>query len=451
MKKRTFVLCLLSLLLFSSSAYALDSLQRKRLLESGKIGTVKNRLDSRQRSGHTKDLGLNSIKVGEIPIVAWYGLLREHISLRNFIDMRKAGFTHHISYIDSDREIAKSFAYAEQAGIKQFLFLDMKFVNTESMIRRVRQYKDHPALAGYFIYDEPDYEQLYQVKEWADKIYQEDPQADIYLNLYPNLGNPSYKKYVDRCIKLFPRIKQLSFGHYPILSNHIRSPLRMIRPQWYKNLETIANSTQKASLPFWAFVMSSAHTIPGGLSRNEFYPIPTLADLRLQAYSDLAYGAKGIQHFTYYANSEMDLYYDAPFYNGRLTPTYQVVSTLNKEIQALSEIFMSSQVESVYHLGDVPRGAKKLKQKKLPKPFRKVYINGSEEGILVSTLKSPNKNYLLIQNKDLKTTLTLGVEMSMQGAAWQIDKSSKREARIEENFVSYQISPGDIVLFSYIE
>lgn len=43
-------------------------------------------------------------------------------------------------------------------------------------------------------------------------------------------------------------------------------------------------------MPFWAFALALSHK----LDNTHFYRIPTLAELRLQVFSNLAYGAQAI-------------------------------------------------------------------------------------------------------------------------------------------------------------
>ena len=76
----------------------------------------------------------------------------------------------------------------------------------------------------------------------------------------------------------------VSFDNYPVTNEGVRQ-------LWYENLMIIAEESEKAGLPFWAFAMSVPHWN---------YPVPTLASLRMQMYTNLAYGAQGLQYFTYW-------------------------------------------------------------------------------------------------------------------------------------------------------
>ena len=97
---------------------------------------------------------------------------------------------------------------------------------------------------------------------------------------------------------------------------------------------------------------------PTSLMKLIFYKIPTLPELRLQVFSDLAYGAQAIQYFTY-----RGLQHDEP------TEVYNLVKTVNQEVQQLAGIFLGAQVISVSHTGsEIPEGTTALGS--LPTPIK---------------------------------------------------------------------------------
>ena len=81
----------------------------------------------------------------------------------------------------------------------------------------------------------------------------------------------------------------VSFDHYPVISDG-KGPASL-RGEWYENLEIVSAAARKAGKPMWAFALSVPHSS---------YPAPTPAHLRLQVFSNLAYGAQVIQYFTYW-------------------------------------------------------------------------------------------------------------------------------------------------------
>ena len=58
-----------------------------------------------------------------------------------------------------------------------------------------------------------------------------------------------------------------------------------------------------------------------------------MGSLRLQVYANLAYGAKGIQYYTYWTPKAHDNYdyHDGPIsYTGEKTKTYSLVKSMNR-------------------------------------------------------------------------------------------------------------------------
>src|SRR5690606_30992360 len=155
---------------------------------------------------------------------------------------------------------------------------------------------------------------------------------------------------------------------------------------WYKNLETIKDESTKSNIPFWAFAMATAHGS---------YPITDINQLRLQVFSNLAYGAKGIQYFTYQTPSKNDYHMGPIERDGRKTVVYDYVKEINEEVQSLSSIFSTSRVIKVSHYGDnIPEGTKPFTT--APSNIKSLKIRGGNA--LISELKSEVNSFFLIQN-----------------------------------------------------
>ena len=95
--------------------------------------------------------------------------------------------------------------------------------------------------------------------------------------------------------------------------------------------------------------MSISHEI-----ESHSYPEPEIGHLRLQVFTNLLYGARGIQYFTYWTpktdNENMiagkEYYFTGPVLpDGQKSPVYERVKKVNQEIKNLSSIFAHSTVE----------------------------------------------------------------------------------------------------------
>lgn len=387
---------------------------------------------------------------GQIPILAWYSVYGFETTLKNYQDIKDAGFTHNLSFPRGENDIARSFEYARQVGLKILLYVDRSWTSEEEVTERVNRYKDHPALFGYYVYDEPSPGQFPEVAEAVKFVQDLDRQHPCYVNMYPNIQNPFYREYVDNFIKTVP-VPFLSFDHYPVMGRDDVSPVRHLRPEWYENLEIISEASRKAGKPFWAFALSTAHTGKIGNDPVSVHPIPTLADLRLQVYSNLAYGAQGIQYFTYFTpTGEGDTFHDGPFYKGSKTKTYYTVKEMNAEIRALSGVFFDSNVLAVFHTGDViPKGTRKLDPDKTPPltPFSSIETEG--KGAVVSFLEKENIRFMVVVNRDLTGTMKLNVALKKNAVVRKVLKTGVVENQNMPGSYTAEVDPGDVVIFAY--
>lgn len=375
-------------------------------------------------------LNLLSVAKADIPIIAYGGIPDKYSSTNRYREFKEAGFDIMIESYGGrpTNSMIKKLNDAQKAGIKLILASNQLLTNPQNVINSI---KNHPSLYAYFLCDEPKPSNLNELYKQYQLIKRYDPNTPCYINLFPNYGERSlnnhgihsYQQYLEEASSL--GLPQLSFDHYPITTSGIRST-------WYSNLEAVRKESIKTNKPFWAFVLCTPHYI---------YPQPTLSMLRLQIYSNLAYGAKAIQYFTYWTpepDGHYD-YHDGPISsNGRRTKTYNLVKEMNSELHNLIPLFDGSEIISVKHLGRIPDGGEKAK--KMPQNIKKLKINANE-GSIVSLLKKNNNHYLLIVNKDYKESIRLTIKA--EPSVVRITKSLLEE-KIK---TTYSIPAGDILIF----
>ncbi|WP_313380625.1 hypothetical protein [Proteiniphilum saccharofermentans] len=370
------------------------------------------------------------MKSTDIPIVGWHGIQEGHINYFRFNEAKEAGininYTHH-THIDS---VQKSLDIANQLGIKILIYcpeLESDPINT------VMRFKDHPANGGYFIKDEPTVSLISTYKTLVNKIESIDDNHFCYINLLSNQHSPKsleaidYADYISRYVNEIP-LKVLSFDHYPIIGSNLGDI-------WYENLEIIREEAKKNNIPFWAFALSTAHM---------GYPIPNLNHLKLQVYSNLAYGAKGIQYFTYWTllSKRWDFHSGPIDAKGNKTLVYDLIQKMNQKIQNLSFIFLSSEVTNVCHYGNIPRGT--TQYTKAPHFIRSINISGGNA--LLSEMKNDENLFLIVQNTNLNKEIEIDI---------QTDDKTKIVLEsgniIPANLINekFKLTPGDIVIFMH--
>jgi hypothetical protein len=191
----------------------------------------------------------------------------------------------------------------------------------------VADYRNHPALDGYFVADEPPVPQFESVAAAVAGLRDADPSHLAYVNLLPDyvpaeaLGAPSYEDYVEQFIAtVHPQL--LSYDYYPFGHEKDRST-------FFTNLATIRAAALRYRLPFMLIVLAMPH----GPYRN-----PGEAELAWQAHHALAYGARGISYFTYWTPAPRGDEWDGHeglIEDGRPTLHYFQVARLNRELRAL--------------------------------------------------------------------------------------------------------------------
>lgn len=357
----------------------------------------------------------------EMPIVAWTGIEAEN-AYTKFLKLKEAGFNTYLGWYDDIATVQHVLHEADRAGVQLIISSPELKTNVQQTVSAIA---DSPALMGYHLDDEPETSELDEIGSWARKIQAVDSKHPVYVNVYPNWawGKEQYRSTLQTYLDKVP-VPFLSFDNYPIVS--IDGNPSVVRPDWYRNLEEVAQAAKKKNIPFWAFVLALSHR----LDASHFYQVPTLGELRLQVFSNLAYGAQAIQYFTFHG-----------VYREAETPVYALVKTVNQEIQDLSTVFMHATVQDVWHTGSaLPEGTRGISS--LPGPIKSIHTG--EKGAVVSHLTKDNKDYLIIVNKDYRSTMELKVEAD--SGVKRMLKNGQTQSAAD---TPIQVEAGDVVIYTW--
>lgn len=364
----------------------------------------------------------------EMPIIAFWGVDENHSTEARFKEFADAGFNVSVSSYGTTERFLTALDNAHKSNVKLMLCSDLLYNRPGSIIMRV---KSHPALFGYYISDEPRMTDYDLVARRIRSVRTYDKNHLCYVNLLPDydqgirdiIGVKEYTDYLTKFGNL--GLEQVSFDFYPVTTGGLRE-------RWYSNLEDIRNQSLKQQVPFWGFVLSTPHI---------YYPQPTLESLRLQIYSNLAYGAQAIQYFTYWTpkpDATYD-YHNGPISNdGKRTSTYKVVQEMNKELKRIAPLFYGSKVTSVRHLGQIPIGCKRMDT---PPEGIKMIVSSGGKGVLLSTFEKDGSKYMAIVNRNIDRQVTIDIQYSSQTIR-RITKTLSSEAPKNK----YTIDRGDILI-----
>lgn len=215
--------------------------------------------------------------------------------------------------------------------------------NVEALTKEV---KDHPAVYGYLLRDEPTAAFFPGLGAVAAAVKEFHPGAWPYINLFPNyadadqLGAPDYETHIEKFVEVC-KPTALSYDHYAPFEGG------GLRESYFANLESIRKGALRHDLPFWNIILTVAHFN---------YREPDDADVRFQIYTSLAYGARGIAFFTYFT-PEWGNYRLGPIDQfGHETPTWGKLRTVNLQVAKLGPTLLKLRSDRVYHYGEVPQG-----------------------------------------------------------------------------------------------
>jgi hypothetical protein len=304
------------------------------------------------------------------PIVGWGGPSGAMIRPEILRGMAEAGFTVSHSWVTGDASaVARVLDVAAEAGMPlllahaawhvadDFVLDDARRRDIEWLVRSVR---GHPGLFGYHLRDEPRFGLLPLLAEAEAFMRSVDDEHLVYVNHFPPIegwGAPTAEAFWWRYVGLSkPRL--LSFDHYPITigtESEVRAGAGLphvfpvakivVKPDFFSCLEIVRSVSVASGIPFWAFACSVRHGP---------HPLPTEGHLRFQLMNDLAYGARGLQYFTYAHDGAMV----RP--DGTLTETWELARKINRDILAMAPVLGGLRSIGVFRTGPLWDGTRRL-------------------------------------------------------------------------------------------
>ncbi len=250
----------------------------------------------------------------------------------------------------------------------------------------IADYAKYPALAGYFLGDEPQIGGFPPLAPVSRYLAEKDPAHFTWINLMPNyatdaqLGGTNYPGYVELfCETVKPPL--LSYDHYALFEGQERG-------SYFENMEIIRRAGLLHDIPM-AFIFL---VTPHGTYRN-----PSETDLRWQVNTALAYGCKALFYFTYFTITDPA----ANFHNGIIDPQghrtehYEMAKRINVELKVLGPTLVKLTSTAVYHTGKLPSGCKELPG---DAPIR---VDG-DASLIIGLLKHDDgSRWAIVVNRDL--------------------------------------------------
>lgn len=304
------------------------------------------------------------------------------IDLRRIEEMKEAGFNHICASYDP-KENLMVLDVAHDLGLKVTVEDGRIYeaIRNESMRREllenvVSDYKDHPAMFGYHIFDEP-HPDMFETLADIRKIMTElDPVHESYINLFPNYGFPvpvadiPYDEYVDKFMKTVePEILSYDNYHYidgekldhPSIDNEAEANVaiatayqkKVDREGFIDNLEIIRAKGLEYDTPYMSIILVVEHGP---------YRYVTESEIRFDAFQSLAYGCSRLCYFTYWTPG-LNGGADDAFWkwkegmitkDGKKTEHYYMVQRINSELIKMGNELVDKKSTGVFFTNTAP-------------------------------------------------------------------------------------------------
>ena len=281
----------------------------------------------------------------------------------------------------------KAIVYDERVAPAWDKPFDSKSAN-DVLPEIIRDLNDHPAVYGYHLKDEPDGGQFPELAKSAELVRKLAPGKWPYINLTPGMGDGYVKDHLEPFVKQCkPPI--LSYDNYPIGESGNFSY------GFWANMWDVRSVGLKHNIPFHTIVLTSAHWN---------YRVPSAADLRLQVYGALAYGARGIGYYKFCSEPlhvmnapDLGNFHGGPLDEfGEKTPTWDNLRNLNRQVLNLAPTLLKLHSDDVYHVGEIPERNHGISDKSL--------LTGLDSGvafIIGEFTHEDGSRWVMVVNKSL--------------------------------------------------
>ena len=248
-----------------------------------------------------------------------------------------------LDYVADSECHEKCLNWAEKYGI--YVYIHDSALNaetewtTEKVLHYTLPYRDLPIFLGNDYCDEPSHSDYPKIAGIFRAYIEALPGYDIHVNLFSDMGveallrGMDYDEYIRGFVDQVPAF-HLCIDPYPLTGY---DGVKKTYDNYYTGLHIPAEYARKYNMDFWTYIQ----TMKGNEQRDV-----SLADIRFQYYSSLAYGADKIMNYCYDCSGydpEKSIYSDEVYcmrdYAHRYTKLYDYVKLVNSEIKPFSLLY----------------------------------------------------------------------------------------------------------------
>lgn len=332
-------------------------------------------------------------------------------------------------YADYPEDFHKILAWAEKYDFNVFVndnALLREDMTDEEFEERISEYSKYKSFAGIKIVDEPCNEHFpaefngeqklsFHPMKWYSALSRRLNSYDNligYINLLPyywwmECTMKEYRGYIEEFLESCEP-KVISYDHYPFDDKNRKRAM-----EWFfENLAVIREYSQKAGIPFWAYVQCGSQWNATGKSVETQTYRPTKYEFFWNVNVLLAYGCKGIEYYPL-----VQPYADAMYLDGGLdcdrcgilgadgepTMWHGFVRQMNKQIHTVGSTLMKSQHVGVLALKGAATYVKGLYGIIEGEGYKElVSVSCRKAGVLVGCFDYEGKTALYVVNNDTK-------------------------------------------------
>jgi hypothetical protein len=264
----------------------------------------------------------------------------------------------------------------------------------------IKKVNDHPAVYGYHLKDEPHAEEYPELAKAIEMVKQLAPGKWPYVNLFPG-GGEKYDAYLRDFVEICePTV--MSFDYYPTLDTG------EFREGFWTIMAHVRQYAKLAKVDLQTIVLTVAHW---------GYREVTAADIRLQVFGSLVYGARGISFYKF-ISKELPIHGAPDLGNWRMAPlnqwgektrTWDDLHDVNRMVLNLAPTLLKLRSDDVYHIGgEIPNRNHGPNEETLVKS-----LPDATQWIVGDFTHEDGSRWVMIVNKDLERSFTCKAEFNV--------------------------------------
>jgi len=298
----------------------------------------------------------------------------------------------------------------------------------------LEKYKDHPALWGDDLIDEPTAEVFDKIAASVNGYNTAFKDKIALVNLFPLYANEeqlgeknnikiyqqilglnndqtwdgvdTYKQHVSDYINTIDT-DYISADIYPY-SSHLDAFGNEVKETYnlyLRNLDILAEACRDTNRDLWIITQAAGETKDGSGKEGACRWCDEESDISQQAYACLSFGAKAIVHGLFANKGWWDIDSHMIGSDGKPTETYYAVKAVNEDVKSFGDIYGKYTYKSTYTMNNLRVAG--LKSGNLNCTVQSEMIDiKSNNGLLIGTFDGDGKAYIITNMEELNNEVT---------------------------------------------